>query len=156
MAHLVDQILEAVRSRLEEANTYAGPNVEADRDWPIAPPDDEPWDWLLVSAGADRVRESTPMRPRRLTEEMELKVRAVSRVATADGKPAARTRALMLQVQLALLGAGADTTLGGIAKFMRYEGSDPIEDETNLDVAARDISFIVTFQTKESSFEAST
>lgn len=156
MSHLIDQIVEQVRARLAAAGTLAGPNVEADRDWPIAPDEGRAFDWLLVNAGADRVGESTPMRPRRITQEMEVRVRAVSRVMTIDGNATARTRQLLLEVQRAMLGDGADITLGGLAKFTRYNGSEPIEDELNLDVAARDISFIVTFQTKETSFEVST
>jgi hypothetical protein len=39
---------------------------------------------------------------------------------------------------------------------MRYAGSQPVEDETAQDVAARELSFVVTFQTSEASFEAST
>lgn len=156
MSHVIDQIVEAVRARLVAAGTYAGANVAKYRKWPVAPADGTAFDWLLVNPGQDRVVESTPMRPRRLTEEMEVAVRAISRVSAADGNPDARAIALMLQVQTALLGAGADITLGGVAKFLRYAGSDPLEDETNLDAAGREVSFIVTFQTKETSFEAST
>lgn len=156
MSHITDQILEQFAERLKAAGTLAGPWVETDRDWPVAPDEDKAFDCLLVRAGADRVSESTPMRPRRLTEEMEVLVRAVTRVITVDGNPSRRTRQLLLETQRAMLGEGADITLGGIAKFIRYAGSEPVEDELNLDVAARDISFIVTFQTRETSFEAST
>lgn len=156
MSHLIDQIVEQVRARLVVAGTYAGANVAKYRKWPVAPVDATAFDWLLVNPGQDRVTDSTPMRPRRLTEDVEITVRALSRVATADGNPDARAIALMLQVQHALVGAAADVTLGGVAKFLRYAGSDPIEDETNLDAAGREVSFIVTFQTKETSFEVST
>lgn len=156
MSHLIDQIVEAVRANLVTAATYAGANVGKYRKWPVAADDGTAFDWLLVNPGPDRVIESTSMRPRRLTEEVEIAVRAISRVATADGNPDARAIALMLQVQLALVGASADITLGGAAKFLRYAGSEPLEDETNLDAAGREVSFIVTFQTKETSFEAST
>lgn len=156
MSHLIDQIVEATRARLVAAGTYAGANVAKYRKWPVAPADGAAFDWLLIGVGQDRVTESTPMRPRRLTEDVEITVRALSRVATASGAPDERAIALMLQVQHAMVGASADVTLGGLAKFLRYAGSDPIDDEMNLDAAGREVSFIVTFQTKETSFEVST
>lgn len=155
MSHLVDQIVEAVRARLVAAGTGAGTNVAKDRDWPIAPADGVAFDWLGVIAGDDRVIDSSVSRPRRLTIEMEVRVRAISRVSTADGAPHARVRQLMLDVQHAVLGSGVDITLGGLAKFLRYDGSAVLEDEQNLDAAGRDVSFVVTFQTSETSFEAS-
>lgn len=152
---LIEQIQGAIVSRLVAVNTYAGDSVEGDRDWPLAPPEGT-FDALLVNIGSESLVDSTPMRPRRLTIDLEVRVRALARVATVDGQSAARARALALQVKKALLGAGADVTLGGIAKHIRFGGSDAIEDETNLDAAAREVSFVVRFQTSEASFEAST
>jgi hypothetical protein len=155
MSHLIEQITEAVRARLVAAGTVAGSNVAKDRDWPIGPDEGVVFDWIGVNAGDDRVIDSTVPRPRRLLIEVEIRVRLLARVSTADGAPHARVRRLLLEAQLALLGAGADITFGGLAKFTRYEGSTVLEDEQNLDAAGRDATFVVTFQTSEASFEAS-
>lgn len=152
---LIEQIQQQIVARLAAAATFAGDSVEADRSWPLAP-EEEPFDALLVHVGQDQVVESTPMRPRRITLDLEVNVRAISRVASENGLADPRARALALQVKQALLGAAADVTLGGIAKGIRYAGSTGIEDETNLGAAGREITFIVRFQTSETSFEAST
>lgn len=155
MSHLIDQITEAVRARLVAAGTSAGANVEKDRDWPLTPAEGVAFDWIGVNAGDDRVIQSTTQRPRHLLVELEIRVRLLTRVATANGAPHARARQLLLEAQLALLGASADITFGGLAKFTRYDGSAVLEDDQNLDAAGRDATFIVTFQTKETSFEVS-
>jgi hypothetical protein len=94
VSHIVDQILEQFR-RASGRGAYARPQQRrGDRDWPIAPEEDVPFDWLLVNEGADRVTESTPMRPRRLTEEMEVKVRVrSSRASAGEGYLQARAAA---------------------------------------------------------------
>jgi hypothetical protein len=156
VSHLRTTIKEAVRARLVAAGTLAGANVAKDREWPIAPADGTAFDWLLVNTRQARPVQSTPLRPRRITVDLEVTVRAFSRVATATGSAEARAEQLMLEVEHALLGTGADVTLGGLAKFIRWGGEDPIPDEENLDAAGFEVSFIVTFQTLETSFEAST
>lgn len=155
MSHLIEQLTEAVRARLVAAGTSAGTNVEKDRDWPYTPAEGVAFDWIGVNAGDDRVVQTTVQRPRHLLVELEIRVRVLTRVATASGAPHARARQLLLEAQLALLGAGSDITFGGLAKSTRYEGSTVLEDEQNQDAAGRDATFVVTFQTKETSFEVS-
>jgi hypothetical protein len=124
VTHIVDQVLEQFRQRLYDAATLARNNVEVDRDWPVAP-EEEPFDWLLINEGADSVKESSVMRPRRLTEEMEVKVRVVSRANPGEGTSKARCRKMMLQVQLALLGPAADITLGASPSSCAMRAASP-------------------------------
>ena len=152
MSHLYDQVVKAVATSLAGLAT-TGPRVFVDKDHPLA---DDEVNGLVVTELQDRVVQTSANRPRILTIDLLLIVSIKAKAPTsADGNAAAVSRQILLEVVQRLFGPTADVTLGGIAKFISYGGSDRDPDEENQDVVTRHVTIVARLQTRETSFEVS-
>ena len=123
MAHMQQQILEAMQAVIIAANTAAGSDVEIDRTEPW-PAERVPAVEITTEDSAELVEPLTAHHPHLQQRTFEFEIRC-----TASGRTApAESRALGAEVETALIASASDVTLGGLTRTLLLTGVSSLKD----------------------------